>query len=222
MDKKRVTVMVASQKFTILTEEDEKYVIDIAAKIDAHITSLTMSNMSREKAAVLTALDFADDNEKIKREIGAIREQMKDYIEGLANLRAENEELRAQIERTQKSDTSEMDKATIAAMEKEIEGLKAQLALAKKQAEEQPAPAPVVEEAPLPEDAPAEEEEAPARAEREEELYVPAEPKIKPPKKPRHEHKHENPYRQQFMNRKGNDNKGYTPQRQYSLFDDEE
>ena len=52
MDKKRVSVLVAGQRFTILTDEDEKYVIDIAAKIDARISSLTISqDMTRERAA---------------------------------------------------------------------------------------------------------------------------------------------------------------------------
>ena len=91
MDKKRVSVLVAGQRFTILTDEDEKYVIEIAAKIDARISSLTISqNMTRERAAVLTALDFADDNEQDKRAIVEIKEQIKDYITQLARLSEEN------------------------------------------------------------------------------------------------------------------------------------
>ena len=87
MDKKRVSVLVAGQRFTILTDEDEKYVIEIAAKIDARISSLTISqNMTRERAAVLTALDFADDNEQDKRAIVEIKEQIKDYVQEIERL----------------------------------------------------------------------------------------------------------------------------------------
>ena len=49
MEKNRVTVLVAGQKLTILSEDPENYVIDLAAKIDARITALTMKNMTREK-----------------------------------------------------------------------------------------------------------------------------------------------------------------------------
>ena len=40
MDKKRVSVLVAGQRFTILTDEEEKYVIEIAAKIDREVASI--------------------------------------------------------------------------------------------------------------------------------------------------------------------------------------
>lgn len=225
MEKKRVTVMVAGQRFTILTEDSEKYVIDIAAKIDARISSMTMTNMSRERAAVLTALDFADDNEKIKSETAQIREQIKDYIENLSRLNAEVDTLRAENEKLQeKAGTDADDKALIAALQEEIAALKEQLS----KAEEKPA---VTEHTAIAEEVPpvpaqSREEERVTQDKPKEELYfgVPLESAVRPQKKPRHEHKHENPYRQQFLNKQNNAGaqKGYIPKRQYSLFDDEE
>jgi cell division protein ZapA (FtsZ GTPase activity inhibitor) len=56
-NKTRVSVFVAGQRFNILTDKSEKYVLDIASKIDSRINSLVLSSdMTRERAAVLTAL----------------------------------------------------------------------------------------------------------------------------------------------------------------------
>ena len=63
-NKIKVSVLVAGQRFTLITEKSEKYVLDIASEIDARINSLCISGeMTRESAAVLTALDYADDRQ---------------------------------------------------------------------------------------------------------------------------------------------------------------
>ena len=230
MDKKRVSVLVAGQRFTILTDEDEKYVIEIAAKIDARISSLTISqNMTRERAAVLTALDFADDNEQDKRAIVEIKEQIKDYITQLARLSEENtalaqenDQLRrefAALKETQNINAASLQDAqnAKAADEKEKDALKAQIRALK----EQLALA-SVEKTP---EAPKEPTPEKAEVTAEDDLFFgePAEPVVKPQreKKNRHDHAHLNPYKQQFM-QKQKEQKGYTQQRQYSLFDEDE
>lgn len=140
MDKKRVSVFVAGQRFNIITDEEEKYVIDIAAKIDARITSLTISqNIPRERAAVLTALDYADDNEQDKRAIAEIKEQIKDYLTQISllsekntALNAENDQLRRTIaamdEEQSAKEASMKDNADrITAQEKEKDALNGQI-----------------------------------------------------------------------------------------------
>ncbi len=230
MDKKRVSVLVAGQRFTILTDEDEKYVIEIAAKIDARISSLTISqNMTRERAAVLTALDFADDNEQDKRAIVEIKEQIKDYITQLARLSEENtalaqenDQLRrefAALKETQNINAVSLQDAqnAKAADEKEKDALKAQIRALK----EQLALASVEKKPEAPKEPTPEKAEVTA----EDDLFFgePAEPVVKPQreKKNRHDHSHVNPYKQQFM-QKQKEQKGYTQQRQYSLFDEDE
>lgn len=237
MDKKRVSVFVAGQRFTILTDEDEKYVIDIAAKIDARIASLTISqNMTRERAAVLTALDFADDNEQDKRTIVEIREQIKDYLtetsklsEENTALNAENNQLKREIAALKEAQTADaavlQDAQTAKAdAEKKIAELKAQIDALKEQvkADRAEAPAPVKQDP-----VPVVQESAPVKEEvtAEDDLFFgePAQPPVRPAKekKNRHDHSHVNPYKQQFMQKK-NEQKGYTQQRQYSLFDKDE
>ena len=230
MDKKRVSVLVAGQRFTILTDEDEKYVIDIAAKIDARISSLTISqNMTRERAAVLTALDFADDNEQDKRAIVEIKEQIKDYITQLARLSEENTALALENDQLRREfgalkETQNINAASLqdaqnakAADEKEKDALKAQIRALKEQlALASVEKTPEVAKEPTPEK---------AEVTAEDDLFFgePAEPVVKPQreKKNRHDHAHVNPYKQQFM-QKQKEQKGYTQQRQYSLFDENE
>lgn len=229
MEQKRVSIFVAGQRFTVLTDEEEKYVIDIAAKIDAHITSLTISqNITRERAAVLTALDFADDNEQDKRAIAEIKEQIKDYLVQISTLSDENTALNAENNQLKrKIALLKEGEVTHEADEKEKEALRAQIRALKEQMdlmnlEKTPEIEPV-EEQPAPPAAPEEKEEATVTAE--DDLFFSAseEPAVKPKKekKNRHDHNHINPYKQQFMQKK-NEQKGYTQQRQYSLFDKDE
>ena len=227
MEKTRVTVLVAGQKFTILSDESEKYVIDLASKIDARITAMTLKNMSREKAAVLTALDFADDMEKDKKEREALKEQMKDYIEELSILREEKasfekkeEDLRAEIKKA--NDEKDAMEEVVRSLQKSLESFRIDSSKMVKSVDESKREE--REEIPLPEEPPKpeitsdgdlsfdlpEDEEKPVHT-----YQQPSSPK---PKK-KHDHSHVNPYKENFM--KKQEEKGYTPQRQYSLFDDE-
>lgn len=263
MEKKRVSILVAGQRFNLITDQEEKYVRELASHIDARITSASISgNMTRESAAVLTALDLADDGEKCRREIGEIKEQIKDYLARIETLSAENEELKAELSKAQLSVSALDDaRATLAGSDREKQALKNEIAALKEQIElmqrvgytlpaeqedqELPAREPEAQEqAPLPgdESAPAEylpEEEheqtaAPVQERAASQPVITAEddlffdPQQEEPvrpsrkeKKNRHEHKHDNPYKQQFMKQQG-EPKGYTQQRQYSLFDVDE
>ena len=248
MEKKRVSVFVAGQRFNILTDQEEKYVRELASHVDARITSTSVSgNMTRESAAVLTALDLADDGEQCKREINEIKEQVKDYLARIEALSAENDQLKADLSKAQLSVSALDDaRATIADSDRERQALKNQIYALKEQIElmqsvgyqlpeeqeEQELPAAEPEprdEAPLPEEAPEEpepsvEESAPVTAQDDLFFDPQEEEPVKPSrkeKKNRHEHKHTNPYKQQFMQQQG-EPKGYTQQRQYSLFDTDE
>ena len=257
MDKRKVSVFVAGQRFNLITDEEERYVIDLASKIDARISSISISqNMTRERAAVLTALDFADDVEQDKREMTAVKEQVKDYLTQVEKLTAENSELKTRLSKEQLDAKALEDmRLTLADSDREKESLKRQILALKEQIEvmrENGYTAP--DEIPAPQDAPdqplpvAEQEdtipapaedpvEAPAQGTpvqaaaplpdaapavtAEDDLFfnMPEEP-VRPRKdKKRHNHHHENPYRQQFMKKK-DEQKGYTQQRQYSLFDE--
>ena len=232
-DKKiKVSVIAAGQRFNILTEKSEKYVLDIASKIDARIHSLVVSgDMTRERAAVLTAMDLADDNEEDKENLAAVKEQMKDYLHQIERLSDNNAKLmgdygklKEEYERLVAQNQSAEDaqkalKESLAENEKlkgQIKSLEDSLAaLENKQAES-------VTEPEIKEAAEIEDREEPPTVTAEDDLFfdMEEEEQVKPlpqKKKSRHEHKHVNPYKQNAEKKK--EQKGYTQQRQYSFFD---
>lgn len=203
MEKNKVTVFVCGQKLTLLTTESEKYVNDIASKVETSINSLfAASNMSKEKCAVMTALDFCDDEYKARAAMNEIKEQIKEYIEDAAKLREENALLKAEIEKLNEEKKLLLNsKKTMIASSVEIKH------------EPNDEPQQVISA-----------DDDLSFGDDEEEIAEPApvEPQVseKPaPKndKKRHDHKHVNPFKERFMQ---NNDKGYTPVRQYSLFDD--
>ena len=241
MEKRKISVFVAGQRFNLITDEEENYVRELASRVDARISSLVMSgNMQRERAAVLAALDLADDGEKERRNLNEVREQIKDYLSRVETLADENAKLTAEMSKLKLSSEALADaRKTIAEGEKEREALKKQVFAMREQIElmqkaaekaakaepaksaEATAPEEPVEQAKPVEDVKAEDITA------EDDLFfdVPREEPVKPAprkeKKNRHDHSHVNPYKQQHMQKQG-EQKGYTQQRQYSLFDTNE
>ena len=211
MEKNKVTVFVAGHKLTLLTTESEKYVTDVASKVDTAINSMfTTSNMSKEKCAVMAALDFCDDEYKARTALNEVKEQVKDYISDSAKLREENEALKAEIARL-KGEKEELlkSKKTMIASSVDIK--------APKESEEE-------KEISAEDDLFFDEEETEKEEEIKVEALVVEEKKPQPAPaskadKKRHNHDHVNPYKERYMQKKA-DEKGYTPVRQYSLFDD--
>lgn len=228
-NKIKVSVVVAGQRFTILTDKSEKYVRDIASEIDARVNSLVVSsNMTRERAAVLTAMDYADDSVLDRENIAAVKEQIKDYVQEIERLQDNNAKLvsdynllKAEYERLiEERQTAESfeekakkaldnSQAQIASLQEQLKKANEQIEVLKNQQAD--------DEIPLPEEAPAEQEK-PITAEDDLFFDIEEEEPVKPEKKKknRHEHNHVNPYQQKA---KDKEQKGYTQQRQYSFFE---
>ncbi len=226
MDKKKVTVLVAGQKFSLVTTESEKYVIDTAAKIDAKINALVISSdMTREKAAVLTALDLSDDNSKLTSNLSDIKEQIKDYIVEINKLKKENKELKAKLAvlsdqsvDISKNSTQKL-KDNLSAKEKE-EKENDDLFFGESSANSVETKAEVKSDKNS-----ASVSTTDKTVEKNDIASLKNQPQSnqkiqQKTSKKKHEHAHTNPYKEQFMNKK--EDKGYQPQRQYSLFDDQQ
>ena len=234
-NKIKVTVFVAGQRFNIITDKSEKYVRDIADEIDARINSLVVSQeMTRERAAVLTALDYADDSELDKENISAVKEQMKDYLKEIERLQDNNAKLvgdynslKAEYERLIEQNRSAEDgqkaleesEKKVAELQEENGQLKQKIESLKEQNTVAIEPD-ISEEIPLPEEPPVEEEE---KITAEDDLFfddTENEEQVKPEKKKknRHNHSHVNPYQQKAKQKE----QGYTQQRQYTFFDIDE
>ena len=212
MDKKKVTVLVAGQKFSLVTTESEKYVIDTAAKIDAKINALVISSdMTREKAAVLTALDLSDDNSKLTNNISEIKEQIKDYIVEINKLKKENKELKVKLEALS-NQNSDISKNSAQDLKEENKESNEDLFLGESSVntvETKTETNNLDKKTPVKNGTTTFKNQSLSNQQTQQKF-----PKRK------HEHEHTNPYKQQFMNKK--EDKGYQPQRQYSLFDDQE
>ena len=211
MEKNKVTIFVAGQKYNLVTADSEKYVTDIASKVETRINSLlSQTSMSKEKCAVMAALDFCDDEAKAREALAQVKEQIKDYIEDSAKLRAEIDTLKAQVEKLEAKNQEILNsKKTIIATGAEIKAEKEPTVSADDDlsfdlndgdeevvVERETPPVPAPEPKPV----------------------IPA-PAPKADKK-RHNHSHVNPYKERFMQQQ--DNKGYTPNRQYTLFDNKD
>ena len=91
----RVTVNIAGQAYTILSEDDENHIKKVADIVDKEIEAiLRAANISQMEAAVLAACNIADSKIKTNDALDNLRLQMKGYLDDAAALRTELAELR--------------------------------------------------------------------------------------------------------------------------------
>lgn len=222
MEKNKISVFVAGQKLTLITSDSERYVRDIASRVDTAINSMfTASNLSREKCAVMAALDFCDDEAKSRASLNEVKEQIKDYIKDSQALRDEIEKLKAENEKL-KSEKEELLKSKKTLIASAIEIKKTT-----KKTEEVEIEINSDDDLSFDFDKDETVENTEETKAEEEAVAKPAETVAQEPKqqekkadKKRHNHEHKNPYKERFMKQQ-RDEKGYTPMRQYSFFDEE-
>ena len=96
-EKKKVTIVIADNEFTVTTGEGEEYTKALAKSIDDDIAKLTKSStrISVTAAAILTALNYADINKKLQQEENALSQRLEGYLADMAEIRSENDRLRA-------------------------------------------------------------------------------------------------------------------------------
>ena len=82
-DKKRVDVMIDGRNFTIVGEENEEYIRDLAYFVDKKIRSLALKNdkLSQTMAATLAALHIADELHITREELDTLKEKTRDPLE---------------------------------------------------------------------------------------------------------------------------------------------
>lgn len=101
MDKNKVQVKIGGATYTIVTEDDSRYVEDLADFLNGEIRSICNSNpsLSMTQAAVLVALDQTDACRKASASADNLRVQIKDYLEESARAKMEVEVARREVER---------------------------------------------------------------------------------------------------------------------------
>ena len=80
-NKVKVTIMGAD--YSILAEDDPRYVQLLGKELDAKMAGIMKVNsrLSTTQAAVLAALDYADESKKATVTADRLREQIKDYLD---------------------------------------------------------------------------------------------------------------------------------------------
>ena len=90
----KVKVTICGKDYSLKTDEEPSYLIDLAKKVDDEIAAMMAStdNMSIQSAAILVALSAFDEAKKSSDSIDNIRTQIKEYVDEACQARSERDE----------------------------------------------------------------------------------------------------------------------------------
>ncbi|MDR1565607.1 MAG: cell division protein ZapA [Oscillospiraceae bacterium] len=97
----KVRVNIRGVDYTIVSDDNEEYILSIGNEIDKKLTQMIESNskISTTTAAVLCALSYCDESRKSGENADNLRSQVKDYLEDSSRSRVEAEDARREIDR---------------------------------------------------------------------------------------------------------------------------
>ena len=95
--KNKVAVTIAGREYTMVAAEDENYVRKCAAHVDSQLRELSGARLSQTDAAVLCAMNIADQYFKEQEAAENLRRQIKDGLEEASRLKAELSECKREI-----------------------------------------------------------------------------------------------------------------------------
>lgn len=98
----RVTMTICGTEYTLIAEEDAAYMEKVGALVDKEMRDLMDSaHMSRDNAAVLAAVNLADELLKNQAAAENLRRQVKNYLDEATQAKNEASELRRQLFKAQ-------------------------------------------------------------------------------------------------------------------------
>ncbi len=112
----KVKVNICGINYSIITDNDTDFVMDIASKLDRNIRETKKNNpgMSKESAAVFCALEAYEERKKTEDSMDNLRVSLKDYVDENGKLRdsrdniaREADSLRRKLEKIENSVLSE-------------------------------------------------------------------------------------------------------------------
>lgn len=96
--KNKLTVTIAGQDYTLVATEDSAYMEKVAAHVDAKVGEVREGGrVSISDAAILAALNIADEYFKEQETAEALRGQIKGYLEESAALKLELSKAKQEI-----------------------------------------------------------------------------------------------------------------------------
>ena len=99
--KNKVVVTIAGRDYTMVAVEDEAYVRRCAAHVDAQLREVSNSRLSQADAAVLAAMNIADQYFREQDAAENLRRQVKNYLDEATQAKNEASELRRQLFKAQ-------------------------------------------------------------------------------------------------------------------------
>lgn len=98
----RVVISICGRDYTILASEDQQYIHKVATYADEKIQELmNESHLSLTDAAVLTAMNLADDYFKAEEISENLRGQLKEYLEEASRTKMELSETKRALSKLQ-------------------------------------------------------------------------------------------------------------------------
>ena len=98
----RVTMSICGTEYILVAEEDAAYMEKIGNMVDAEMQKLMDSaHMSRDAAAVLAAVNLADELCKAQENADNLRRQLKTYLDEASRAKNEAAELRRKLQNAQ-------------------------------------------------------------------------------------------------------------------------
>lgn len=96
----RFTFTVAGAEYTLRADRDAEYIGNIAAHLDAKVCGFLQNpNMTLGEAAILAGMDMGDEYYGVLETNETLRGQIKEQLEEIARLTAENTSLAKELER---------------------------------------------------------------------------------------------------------------------------
>ena len=98
----RVTVNICGEDYTLVAEENTAYMEQVAALVDKKMGEvIARAKVSRSDAAVLAAVNLADELLKSEQAAENLRRQVKGYLDEAAQARGEISDLKRQLFKAQ-------------------------------------------------------------------------------------------------------------------------
>ena len=107
MDKKLHKLKIAGEEYRIVSEESSEYMQELAHEVDSKMTTILRgSRVSTTQAAILVALQYADDAMKNSGSADSLRSQLKAYLEDAAQAKSERDFYKRELERIKMNTTA--------------------------------------------------------------------------------------------------------------------
>ena len=98
----RVTVNICGEDYTLVAEENTAYMEQVAALVDKQMGEVIAgAKVGRSDAAVLAAVNLADELLKSEQAAENLRRQVKGYLDEAAQARGEISDLKRQLFKAQ-------------------------------------------------------------------------------------------------------------------------